>query len=285
MTHSDAVFAGSIPEVYERYLVPMLFTPYAADIVTRVQAVDPRRVLDVAAGTGIVTRGIALMLPDAQIDGTDLNAGMIGFAEARSETPRIRWSVADAMQLPFKDGSFDLVVCQFGVMFFPDRVRAFREARRVLTHGGTYVFNVWDSLETNDLARIVSETAEAAFPEDPPLFIRRTPHGHGDPAAIEHDLREAGFEHVEYSVVDNARKRRPLGPQLSASAKGRRCVMRSARATRNGCRRSPTRWQAHSRKRSETAQSMRRCARLYLRCTKRQRPFGDARSHLCDLLV
>ncbi len=201
MTQRDTVFTGSIPELYERCLGPLFFMPYADDIATRAQTVGAHRIIEIAAGTGIVTRALTKALPAAEIEATDLNEAMVSFAAARSAISRVRWSTADAMTLPFEDGHFDLAVCQFGVMFFPDRPRAFREVRRVLAPGGTYLFNVWDDVEHNDVARIVSETAEAAFPAAPPLFIRRTPHGHGDPAAIERDLRQAGFTDIAWEPV------------------------------------------------------------------------------------
>jgi ubiquinone/menaquinone biosynthesis C-methylase UbiE len=201
MAHADAAFTDSIPEVYERLLVPLLFAPYAADIVERARAIGGRRVLEIAAGTGIVTRLLTELLPDAEIEATDLNEAMVARASQHVSSSAVRWSTADAMALPFEDGRFDLVVCQFGMMFFPDRPRAFREARRVLASGGAYLFNVWDSLEYNEVARIISEAAGAAFPDDPPLFLKRTPYGHADPAAIERDLREAGFDDIAYESV------------------------------------------------------------------------------------
>ncbi len=201
MTRPDAAFTGSIPEVYERHLVPLLFVPYADDIAARARAIGARRVLEIAAGTGVVTRALAEALPEARIEGTDLNEAMVSFAAARTAIPAIRWSTADAAALPFENGSFDLAVCQFGVMFFPDRLKAFREARRVLAPGGTYLFNVWDDLEHNDVGRMVSDAAAAAFPDDPPLFLRRTPYGHGDTGAIQRDLREAGFTDIACDIV------------------------------------------------------------------------------------
>ena len=157
--------------------------------------------LEIAAGTGIATRALAIALGDAHIEATDLNETMVAFAATRSVSPTVRWSAANAMALPFENGRFELAVCQFGVMFFPDRLRAFREVRRVLAPRGTFLFNVWDNLAHNDVARIVSEAVEAAFPDDPPLFVRRTPHGHGDPAGIDRHLREAGFDDIECELV------------------------------------------------------------------------------------
>jgi SAM-dependent methyltransferase len=199
---ADSAFTGSIPELYERYLGPLFFVPYAADFVQRAKALDARRILEVAAGTGVVTRAVIDAVPSAEIEATDINEAMVKFATERNTSHRVRWSVADAMSLPFDDDQFDLVVCQFGVMFFPDRERAFREARRVLRPGGTYLFNVWDDLEHNPVPRIVAETVERAFPDDPPSFIRRVPHGHGDMHGIARDLRAVEFRAIESETVE-----------------------------------------------------------------------------------
>ncbi|MGZ6124187.1 MAG: class I SAM-dependent methyltransferase [Myxococcales bacterium] len=201
MSETDTQFTGAIPQTYDRYLGPMFFEPYAADIAARARALGGRRLLEVAAGSGVVTRALAAALPGAEIEATDLNEAMVSFALSRSPPSRVRWSTADAMALPFPDGRFDLAVCQFGVMFFPDRTRAFREARRVLAEGGAYLFNVWDGLEQNDVARIVSGAVMAEFPQDPPLFMQRGPHGHGDCGAIERALQESGFRRIACESV------------------------------------------------------------------------------------
>jgi ubiquinone/menaquinone biosynthesis C-methylase UbiE len=197
----DSAFTGSIPDTYERYLVPLLFVPYARDIARRTMQVGGNRVLEIAAGTGVVTRELSSALPSAIVDATDLNAAMVEAAAGLCARPNVSWSVADAAGLPFDDNVFDVAICQFGVMFFPDRVAAFREARRVLRDGGTFLFNVWDGLERNDVARVVSEQAARVFPNDPPLFLQRTPYGQGDAAAISRDLHEAGFTSVACDVV------------------------------------------------------------------------------------
>jgi SAM-dependent methyltransferase len=200
MNEADASFVAAMPELYDRCLGPMLFSPYADDLRARAREFGARRVLEIAAGTGIVTRVLAEVLPDAEIEATDLNAAMVRVGAGR--TPEaVRWSVADAQALPFADGRFDLIVCQFGIMFFPDRLAAFREARRVLAPEGSYLFNVWSGLEENDVARIVSQAAEAVFPDNPPAFLKRTPHGHGDPVPIVADLRAAGFTDIACDLV------------------------------------------------------------------------------------
>jgi ubiquinone/menaquinone biosynthesis C-methylase UbiE len=201
MLNSDAAFTGSLPEVYDSNLGPLLFSPFAEDLAERASPLHATRILEIAAGTGVATSALAKRLPQAEIWATDLNAAMVAVAEARRPLPGVHWSVADATSLPFDDVDFDLVACQFGVMFFPDRLQAFRETRRVLTPDGTFLFNVWDAIEHNDMPKIVSSTIKAAFPHDPPTFIERTPHGHGDPAPIVRDLRDAGFNRITYEVV------------------------------------------------------------------------------------
>ncbi len=191
---SDRAFAGSIPQLYETHLVPLIFEPYAADIARRVAARQPARVLEIAAGTGVVTRHLATVLPrTASIIATDLNQPMIDHAAATGTARPVEWRQADAMQLPFPDRAFDAVVCQFGVMFFPDKAKAFSEARRVLDVGGVLIFNVWDRIEQNDFAATVTEALEPLFTDDPPRFLARIPHGYHDRAAIEQDLARGGF--------------------------------------------------------------------------------------------
>ena len=149
-TGTDKVFAGSIPKFYETYLVPLLFEPYAADLVNRLASRSLGSVLEVAAGTGVVTRALASVLPErVSIVATDLNQPMLDQASALGTTRPVLWRRADAMQLPFQDGTFDAVVCQFGVMFFPEKAKALSESHRVLRPGGVLIFNVWDRIEEN----------------------------------------------------------------------------------------------------------------------------------------
>ena len=201
MQATDAVFAGSIPELYDRCLGPFLFEPYAADLAERAAALRPERILETAAGTGIVTAALARALPEAEIVATDLNSDMLRVAEAKTESPRVAFTPADAQALPFADGGFDLVICQFGAMFFPDRVAAYREARRVLKPGGTFLFNVWDRLDSNPASLAVAEAVAGLFPDDPPGFLTRVPFGYHDLGRIEADLRAAGFAAVEAETV------------------------------------------------------------------------------------
>jgi SAM-dependent methyltransferase len=190
----DKVFAGSIPRLYEEYLVPLIFAPYAEDLAGRVAELAASRILEIAAGTGVVTRALATRLPaSTAIVATDLNPGMLETAARIGTTRRVQWRQADAMQLPFADGEFDAVVCQFGVMFFPDKGKAFAETRRVLRPGGAFVFNAWDRIEDNEFADVVTSALATMFPDDPPRFLARTPHGYHDRATIERDLRAGGF--------------------------------------------------------------------------------------------
>ncbi|MBL9032541.1 MAG: methyltransferase domain-containing protein [Phycisphaerae bacterium] len=200
-----AAFIGTVPEVYHRHLGPLLFEPYAADLTARARLGRARRVLELACGTGIVTRHLLAMLPD---DGcllaTDLNPAMLEVARRHvgDADPRLAFQPLDACALPFPDGSFDLVVAQFGVMFFPDKAASMREVRRVLAPGGRYLFNVWDSLATNPIPAIVQETLDALLPENPPRFLAQTPYGWHDRAGIEATVRAGGFETVRITTVD-----------------------------------------------------------------------------------
>lgn len=190
----DKTFAGSIPRIYDTYLVPMIFEAFARDLAARVVGRSPARVLEVAAGTGAVTRELAARLPPhVPIVATDLNQAMLDRAAGVEAARPVEWRQADVMRLPFADGAFDAVVCQFGVMFFPDKPAAFRELRRVLSPGGTFAFNVWDRLADNHFADTVTAALAAVFPEDPPRFMARTPHGYNDAGAIEQDLAAGGF--------------------------------------------------------------------------------------------
>ncbi|UBV44529.1 methyltransferase domain-containing protein (plasmid) [Deinococcus taeanensis] len=204
----DSRFTGSVPQLYDQYMVPLMFGPYADDLAARVVARRPARVLEVAAGTGVLTRRLARDLSaDVPIVATDLNLPMLNQAAATGTPRPVAWQQADALHLPFPDGDFDVVVCQFGVMFFPDRARAFAEARRVLRPGGVFLFNVWDRLEHNEFAHTVQEALEVAFPDDPPRFMARVPHGYHDPAVIARDLAAGGFGQVPDFITVAARSR------------------------------------------------------------------------------
>jgi SAM-dependent methyltransferase len=194
MYNTDKVFTGSIPKLYDTHLVPLIFEPYATDLANRLASRSVTRVLEVAAGTGVVTRALAVALPDkVSIVATDLNQAMLDQASAVGTKRAVEWRQADAMQLPFPDRTFDAVVCQFGVMFFPDKSKAFLQARRVLRPGGVFIFNVWDRIEENEFADTVTTALASVFPNDPPRFMARTPHGYHDRRAVERDLANGGF--------------------------------------------------------------------------------------------
>jgi ubiquinone/menaquinone biosynthesis C-methylase UbiE len=202
MANVDTVFAGSVPALYDKYLGPFIFEPYAEDIARRLASLKEGSVLEVAAGTGIVTQALVRTLPrSVSIVATDLNQAMLDVAAVKDTASRASWQQADAQKLPFPDGAFDAVVCQFGLMFFPDKPKAFSEARRVLKPRGRYLFNVWDSIEHNEIADLVTDAVAALFPNDPPRFLARTPHGHSNKDAILADLRKAGFSDVEVETV------------------------------------------------------------------------------------
>ena len=206
MVASDKLFAGSIPEIYDRFLVPLIFEPYALDLAGRIAAFAPGDVLETAAGTGVLTRALASRLaPSTRIVATDLNQPMLDQA-ARRQQGGVERKQADALALPFDEGSFDLVACQFGVMFFPDKVQGYREARRVLRRPGRFLFNVWGDIADNEFADVVTQALAGAFPSDPPRFLARTPHGYHDAGRLRDDLQAAGFGDISIEAVDATSK-------------------------------------------------------------------------------
>ncbi|HVC52170.1 MAG TPA: methyltransferase domain-containing protein [Stellaceae bacterium] len=200
---TDTNFAGSIPALYDRCLGPMIFEPYAVEVAGRLADLRSGAVLETAAGTGVGTRALAQVLPPSvRIVATDLNQPMLDFAMSRSALPRVEWQQADAVRLPFDDGSFEAVVCQFGAMFFPDKVAGYREALRVLKPNGRFLFTVWDRIELNEITDVVTEAVSGMFPDDPPRFLARTPHGHHDTQTLRRDLQSAGFGLVRLDTVE-----------------------------------------------------------------------------------
>ncbi len=202
MGAGDTSFAGSIPALYDRYLGPMIFAPYAEHVAALLSGMTSGRVLELAAGTGIVTEALARRLPPGvELVATDLNQAMIDHAAKKAGLARVTLRQADALALPFPAASFDAVVCQFGVMFYPDRVKGHREAKRVLKADGRYVFTLWDSLEHNPVTRCVVEAAGRHLPQNPPRFLARTPHGHHDRDRARAELQQAGFAQIDIEVV------------------------------------------------------------------------------------
>jgi ubiquinone/menaquinone biosynthesis C-methylase UbiE len=218
MTASDKEFTGSIPEFYDTYLVPLIFESYANDLAKRVVRLSPKNLLETAAGSGVVPRALAPLLdPDANYVVSDLNQPMLDHAAAKQgPDDRIKWQQADALNLPFDNASFDAVFCQYGVMFYPDRVKGYTEANRVLLDGGSYVFSVWDKIEENEFADIVTQTAAKVFPDDPPRFLPRTPHGYHDFATIKDELAVAGYSSVSIdTVAEVSRAPSPRHPAIA----------------------------------------------------------------------
>ena len=202
------MFAGSVPELYDRLLVPLIFEIYADDLVARLGGLGVSSVLEVAAGSGVVTRAMAAGLPrSVTLTATDLNQPMIDHAVSTGTARPVTWQVADVMELPFEDERFDAVVCQFGVMFFADRPAAFAEVARVLRPGGVFVFSVWDRIEDNEFAAEVTRAVAGLWPQDPPAFLARTPHGYYDEATIQNDVAEGGFSIPAAFDVLEARSR------------------------------------------------------------------------------
>lgn len=215
----DSAFTDAVSVQYERHLVPLIFEAYAPLMAERVAAVSRvSRVLEIAAGTGVLTRALSSTLPaSTYIVGSDLNQSMLDQAAAAGTSRPVVWRQADAMHLPFVDSEFDVVVCQFGVMFFPDKAKAFAEARRVLRDGGVLLISVWDRIEENEFAYEVTRALATLSPDDPPSFLRRTPHGYFDPRIIERDLCDGGFQNrKEISTI--AERSRAESPDVPAIA-------------------------------------------------------------------
>jgi ubiquinone/menaquinone biosynthesis C-methylase UbiE len=199
---STTAFAGSIPKLYDEGMGPIIFQPYAEDLAARVD-VNAKDVLEIAAGTGRLTKELCKRLgPNARLTVTDLNKDMLRIAREQIDDPRITWEVADAQQLEHPSSAYDVVVCQYGVMFYKDKVCGHREAFRVLRPGGAYLFSAWDSIDENPWSKIIHETMADLFPENQPGFFA-VPYSYFQASQIESDLKEAGFEHI---VVEHVRK-------------------------------------------------------------------------------
>ncbi|MEK1901311.1 MAG: class I SAM-dependent methyltransferase [Rhizobium sp.] len=227
MLEKDKLFVGSIPENYDHYMVPLIFEPFALDLARRAASLSPGVVLETAAGTGVVTRALAPKLSSgARYIISDLNQPMLDYAASQQGfDSRLEWRQADALALPFENAAFDLVLCQFGAMFFPNRISGYREAKRVLKPGGHFLFNVWDRIEENVFADDVTNALARMFPDDPPRFLARTPHGYHDKALIRAELEEAGFSHVV--IETKAEHSRASSPRIPALAYCHGTVLRS----------------------------------------------------------
>jgi SAM-dependent methyltransferase len=198
-------FAGSIPEIYHRLLGPLLFHDYARDLAQRLSRLDLNQgahILELACGTGIATSALVSMLPrGSRLTATDISEPMLSLARTLTPPdPRLAWQAADGCALPFPDESADAIVCQYGVMFFPDKVRAMQEARRVLKPGGAYIFNVWGTLEQNPIPHTIQQELARIYPQNPPVFLN-TPYGWNNRAEIERTTRAGGFAKVEITEL------------------------------------------------------------------------------------
>ena len=188
---SERRWSGSMPERYDRWLGPTVFRPFAVDLAARVAGRHPARILELAAGTGVLTRELVAGAGAAEVTATDLNEAMVEFG--RLQVPGAQWRQADALRLPFADGGFDAVACQFGVMFFPDRPAGFAEARRMLRPGGSLFVSVWATVAEHDFAAALVAGVERAFPDDPPSFVVAIPHGYAHPDVVAADLAAGGL--------------------------------------------------------------------------------------------
>jgi ubiquinone/menaquinone biosynthesis C-methylase UbiE len=202
-------FSGNIPKNYDSFLGPMYFEPYANDLAQRIKKLNPSKILEVAAGTGRLTRMLADSFSKEGLVATDINPAMVKYGQ--EHVPQVKWQQADAIALPFDDASFDCVVVQFGVMFYSDRVTAFREAWRVLKPGGTFLFNTWNELKANPPSYLAQQTLEHFFPVDTPAFFS-VPYSYYDPETIRKDLEHAGFTNVQSELV------KLKGPSESAAS-------------------------------------------------------------------
>lgn len=194
---TDVSWTGSMPAIYENALGPAIFEPFGPLLATAVADTGPSAVLELAAGTGIATAH--LVRGPAAVTATDLNPAMVEWG--RQRVPEAHWQVADAQQLPFADGSYDTVACQFGAMFFPDRSGAYAEAARVLRPGGSIVFTVWDVVTASPFPTAMVQSLQAVLGERAPTFIERIPHGYHDPERIRRDVEAGGLRVVSIARV------------------------------------------------------------------------------------
>ena len=211
MTEERWRLAGSGPESYERYQVPSVFAPLARMFLQRVRLQPGQHVLDVACGTGIIVRQAAPILgPTGHLVGVDLNVNMLDVARehALTDGASVEWRQGDAASLPCSDSEFDVVICQQGLQFFPDKGGALREMYRVLKPGGLVAICVWRAIEHSPchlaiaraLGRHASEEVARRF---------QSPFSFGDRAVLDALMTEAGFRDVEIRVEVVMRRLRP----------------------------------------------------------------------------
>lgn len=199
---SISLFAGAVPANYDKYLGPILFEPYALDLTERLKNDNVTHLLELACGTGRVTRHLLNLIPsDGSLTATDLNPGMLEVAQSKIQNEKIRWQVADAQNLAFDDGQFGHMLCQFGVMFFPDKEKSFREAFRVLKDGGKYIFNTWEAVEKNPRINTMWKVIYEVFGSESPDFLQKGPHSFYNKDEIEKMLLTAGFKNVRIETV------------------------------------------------------------------------------------
>lgn len=200
----DAAYVGAIPAHYHHGIGPFLFEPYALHTAERIRQLGPRRVLETACGTGIVTRRLREALPSgALLIASDLNEPMIAVAkQTLPASANVEWVKADMTRLGFVDGQFDALVCQFGLMFVPDKLAALREARRVLARQGTLLLTTWASLAHNPVVELAQDTLGKLIPLAPPRYYERAPFGYGDRDTLVSWLQQAGFRDVGAELVE-----------------------------------------------------------------------------------
>jgi SAM-dependent methyltransferase len=191
------VWVDTMPATYDRWLVPTVFHPFALDLARRAGAHPVGEALELAAGTGVLTR--ELLGVAAAVTATDLNQAMVDLGAQR--VPAARWRQANAMALPFDDAVFDLVACQFGVMFFPDKPAAFAEVARVLAPGGRVLMNAWAALDTHVFETALVTALGRVFPDDPPTFMSAVPHGYADPDVLAADATAGGLRCASVTAV------------------------------------------------------------------------------------
>jgi ubiquinone/menaquinone biosynthesis C-methylase UbiE len=190
------------PELYERYLVPAIARLWAADLVERAAPKPGERVLDVACGTGIVARFAAATMATGHIVGLDINEGMLAVARSRSggPGPHIEWREASALDLPFPDDSFDLILCQLGLQFFPDQPRALREMIRVLVPNGRLALSVFTAIERTPVTNALADALDQYLGPGASA-VKHLEHSLSDPVHLHGLVAGAGFRAVTIEQV------------------------------------------------------------------------------------